>query len=84
MSESKKITAEELSNLKVAAEMVDRAELTIGRLEVKKLQLLAEHEIHINSFRSIKAELLEKYGEVSIDFATGELTENESKEKDAE
>ena len=84
MSEAKKLTAEELSNLKVAAEMVDRAELTIGRLEIKKLQLIAEHEIHINSFRSMKADLFEKYGEVSIDFATGELTETESKEKDAE
>lgn len=77
MADAKKITKDELSNLKKAAEMVDQAELIIGRLEIRKLQAVAEHKSLMNEFKSQKAQLFEKYGEVNINFETGEYDKSE-------
>lgn len=84
MAKAKKINQEELSNLKKAAEMVDQAELIIGRLEIRKLQAVAEHESLMNEFKAHKGQLFDKYGEVNINFETGEYTETETTKESAE
>lgn len=48
-------------------------EVTVARLKTKKQSALFEIEVAADELSKFQSELYEKYGDVSIDLATGEI-----------
>lgn len=77
MENQQRIEQEELENLQKLQEKINNHLMRIGDLEAMKNEVL-------NDFQSVKAEyqeiikqLEEKYGQVSINIKTGEITQPE-------
>jgi hypothetical protein len=86
MSKAKKnkITKEELEYLNKIIGASHELQRQIGELELSKANLMAQYAKVDEGLVKFKNDINEKYGEVRIEFSTGEYTEIESSEETAE
>lgn len=69
-----KITSEELAKLTEKVTEMNKAQLQIGGIEAHKHELLHALAALNNELQVVQKELEDKYGSVSIDLATGEIS----------
>lgn len=81
MSEVKKLTEEELNNIKQIKNEYTNLALSLGEIELQKAELEKQKSVLLNSQSQIferenklAKELTEKYGNGSINLDTGEIT----------
>lgn len=77
MAKKKKLTKKELEVIQEAVSLVNRMTAEIGRIESSKLKLFANLKTAEEQLSVEQRSLEEKYGSVSIDLKTGELTDIE-------
>lgn len=77
MAKKKKLTKKELEVIQEAVGLVNRMTAEIGRIESSKLKLFANLKTAEEQLSVEQRSLEEKYGSVSIDLKTGELTDIE-------
>ena len=66
-----KLTKKEQANLKGLVDQIKQVESAIGQLELQKSNAIIALRSMMESLNETKASLTEKYGDVSIDVATG-------------
>ena len=66
-----KLTKKEQANLKGLVDQIKKVESAIGQLELQKSNAIIALRSMMESLSGVKASLTEKYGDVSIDVATG-------------
>lgn len=76
MAKAKKITAEELEQIKEVVSTLNKITSAIGEMEVQKTRAIADHTQFAEKLQEQQKALEEKYGNVTIDLTTGEYTEN--------
>jgi hypothetical protein len=74
---SKKIEEQELANLKEKVSNINSLQMQIGGLEAQKHELLHGISLATTEFQNVQKELQDKYGKVSINISTGEISEDE-------
>tara|TARA_Y100000114_G_C11714204_1_gene305076 strand:+ start:78 stop:332 length:255 start_codon:yes stop_codon:yes gene_type:complete len=77
--EVKKITQEELAEIKEIQNNIQRVLLDMGSLDAKKLEIHEKYKEFFNSLENTKKVLEEKYGQVNIDLKDGSYTPIEDK-----
>jgi hypothetical protein len=70
---SKKLTEEELNEVKEIRQQYSQLALSLGELELQKRKLLDVHNLLQEKEVKLASQLQEKYGEGSIDLETGEI-----------
>ena len=70
---AKKLTEEELKSIRDIKQEYTNLALTLGELELQKLNLSESYKQLIEKESNIAKELREKYGEGTIDLSTGEI-----------
>lgn len=75
--ENKKLQKEELNQLKDLIGKISELTTQVGGLEAQKLSLLQSIFSFDASLKELQEELKEKYGEVSINIQTGEITDTD-------
>ena len=78
----KKVTKKELEKLNEGVESINKVQKQIGGLEIQKHQLLHVMSSLQDNLSKFHDELKEKYGDVTINTATGEIIEDEPSKKD--
>lgn len=76
MAKAKKITAEELEQIKEVVSTLNKITSAIGEMEVQKARAISDHTDFAAKLQEQQKEFEEKYGNVTIDLTTGEYTEN--------
>lgn len=71
----KKIKKDELSKLQELVNSIQEAQSQLGGLELQKHQIIAAANAARELLNDVQRELQEKYGEVNISLATGEITD---------
>jgi hypothetical protein len=66
-----KLTKKEQTTLKELVDQIKQVESAIGQLELQKSNAIIALRSMMESLSGVKASLTEKYGDVSIDVATG-------------
>lgn len=66
-----KLTTQEQASLKGLVDQIKQVESAIGQLELQKSNAIIALRGMMESLSGFKATLTEKYGDVSIDVATG-------------
>jgi hypothetical protein len=79
---SKKVEDQELASLKEKVSLINNLQLQIGGLEASKHELLHNISAASTDLAVFQKELEEKYGQVSVSIATGEIVENEPSKED--
>lgn len=81
MSNSRKMNPDEMSRMKSAQDRLRRsrnliadAEIALYNLNIRKKVALDEADDSTKELEALAGEIKAKYGDVHIDFATGELT----------
>ena len=74
------IKTEELAKLQNLLTVIQTTKEQVGQAEVQKHVLLHKFDIFSSELNKFKAELQESYGNVNIDFKTGEFTKIEKDE----
>lgn len=78
MSETVKLTAEELKKIQEMNAEFNKAKMNLGDLELQKQGLLKHIESIRQGFAQNETELIEKYGaEAVINIQTGEVTKKQ-------
>ena len=77
-----KIENEELELLKKTVSEINNLQMQIGGVEAQKHELLHTIANANGEFQKIQKDLEEKYGKVSVNLNTGEITEDESNKED--
>jgi hypothetical protein len=70
---SKKLTEEELKEVKTLRQQYSELSSALGELELQKRKLLSVHDLLYEKENKLASQLQEKYGEGSIDLETGEI-----------
>ena len=70
---AKKLTEEELKSIRDIKQEYTNLALTLGELELQKLNLSESYKQLLEKEGNIAKELREKYGEGIIDLSTGEI-----------
>tara|TARA_R100001082_G_scaffold111082_1_gene93258 strand:- start:868 stop:1134 length:267 start_codon:yes stop_codon:yes gene_type:complete len=78
--EIKKITSEELEQIKEQQSNIQRVLVDLGSLEAKKIEVLDSYKDFLGKLEVTKKELEEKYGQVNINLTDGSYTMIEEKE----
>jgi len=73
MSEAKKLTTEELDEVKKIRSSYNDLAISLGELEIEKARLLEFRETLSDRELAIAKTLQDKYGEGSINLETGEV-----------
>ena len=73
--EVKKITDEELKELQDQVNRINSAQLRLGGIESQKHTLVHGIKAMQKELQDMQVKLEEKYGKVSINITTGEITE---------
>lgn len=81
---SDKISSEELEKLNQLIKIGHNLQGQIGQLELSKANLISKYAKVTDAMSRLKIELKKKYGEVNINFETGEYTETETPAESAE
>jgi hypothetical protein len=71
---SKKLTEEELQQIKDIKQQYANLTLALGEIELQKFQLLGTQSQLFESETKIVKQLTEKYGEGTINIQTGEIS----------
>ena len=71
---SKKLTEEELQQIKAIKQQYTDLTLALGEIELQKFQLLGTQSQLLESETKIVKQLTEKYGEGTININTGEIS----------
>ena len=71
----KKIKKDELSKLQELVNSIQEAQSQLGGLELQKHQIITTANAARELLNDVQRELQEKYGEVNISLATGEITD---------
>jgi hypothetical protein len=71
---SKKLTEEELQQIKAIKQQYTDLTLALGEIELQKFQLLGTQSQLFESETKIVKQLTEKYGEGTININTGEIS----------
>lgn len=79
MSESKKISDQELNKLQLLVSEMNKIQTTVGDIEVRKHTLMHQHGELRNELVAIQKELQEKYGDVNINLTDGTIAAQEPK-----
>lgn len=74
VAEVEKITSEELTKLTEKVTAMNKAQMQLGGMEAHKHELLHALSGMNQELQVVQKELEDKYGNVSIDLATGEIT----------
>lgn len=74
VTEVEKITSEELTTLTEKVTAMNKAQMQLGGIEAHKHELLHALSGMNQELQEVQKELEDKYGSVSIDLATGEIT----------
>jgi|TARA_R100000742_G_C4192720_1_gene24277 hypothetical protein len=75
--EIRKITSEELEQIKDQQSNIQRVLIDLGSLEAKKIEVLDSYKDFLSKLEVTKKELEEKYGQVNINLTDGSYTEIE-------
>jgi len=70
------ITNDELTTVKAAVEAVNRLQMQVGGIELQKHDLMHTMKMKTDVLEAVQKSLEQKYGDVSIDIATGEMKDN--------
>ena len=71
-----KLTDQELKTLQELNASVNGALNNIGVLEIHKQNEIKKHDESFGRFKVLQDEMKVKYGNVTVDIQTGEITEN--------
>lgn len=71
----KKVTDKELENLQSLVNTINEGQATIGGLELQKQTLINEVDGLIKQLKKEQAEMEKKYGDVTVNLTTGEITD---------
>jgi len=74
----KKVTDKELQKLKDFVSVINDSQTTIGGLELQKQKLIRETEDQIAGLKAMQKKLEDKYGNVTVNLTTGEITEEDA------
>ena len=74
---AKDLASKELANLKEKVSNINSLQMQIGGLEAQKHELLHGISLATTEFQNVQKELQDKYGKVSINISTGEISEDE-------
>jgi hypothetical protein len=80
MSELKKITEEQLKQIKEQQLKINASLMDLGFLESKKFEVMSIHSQNIKEMEEIKQDLQVEYGPININLEDGSYTEQEIKE----
>ena len=75
------ITDEQLKKVQTTVSNINRAQLEIGSIEVKKHNLMHQVNSSQEELVKIQAELEKEYGTVNVNIETGEINYNEADKK---
>ena len=74
MAENVKLEKEELEKLQIATDSLNKFKLSLGELEIQKLDLFGKINALTQEFTKMEQGLIEKYGKDSvINIKTGEV-----------
>lgn len=74
MAENVKLEKEELEKLQIATDSLNKFKLSLGELEIQKLDLFGKINALTQEFAKMEQGLIEKYGKDSvINIKTGEV-----------
>ena len=76
----KKVTDEELQELQKAVQAVNEGVAQIGAYEMQKRILMREVEQTETHLKTLQLTLEDKYGTISVNLSTGEITDADNKE----
>jgi len=76
----KKVTDEELQDLQKAVQAVNQGVAQVGAYEMQKRILMREVEQAETQLKTLQLTLEDKYGNISVDLSTGEITDADNKE----
>ena len=71
----KKVTDKELENLQSLVNTINEGQATIGGLDLQKQTLINEVDGLIKQLKKEQAEMEKKYGDVTVNLTTGEITD---------
>ena len=71
-----KLTDEELKTLQELNASINGALNNMGVLEIHKQNEIKKHDESFGRFKVLQDEMKVKYGNITVDIATGEITEN--------
>jgi len=70
----KKVTEKELETLQTLVNTINEAQAVIGGLEIQKQAAVREAEALIANLKATQKKLENKYGDITVSLATGEIT----------
>tara|TARA_R110000796_G_scaffold79538_1_gene176650 strand:- start:305 stop:541 length:237 start_codon:yes stop_codon:yes gene_type:complete len=76
----KKVKKAELEKLQQLVNAINDGQKTIGGLEMQKQALVNETESFVTALKATQKELEDKYGNVTVNLTTGEITDADNKE----
>ena len=77
----KKVTDEELQELQKAVQAVNEGIAQVGAYEMQKRILMREVEQTETQLKTLQLTLEDKYGTISVNLSTGEITDADNKEE---
>tara|TARA_B110000908_G_scaffold5613_1_gene7183 strand:- start:865 stop:1101 length:237 start_codon:yes stop_codon:yes gene_type:complete len=76
----KKVKKAELEKLQQLVNAINEGQKTIGGLEMQKQALVNETESFVTALKATQKELEDKYGNVTVNLTTGEITDADNQE----
>jgi len=76
----KKVTDEELQELQKAVQAVNEGVAQVGAYEMQKRILMREVEQAETKLKTLQATLEDKYGQITVNLSTGEISDADYKE----
>ena len=76
----KKVTDKELQELQKAVQAVNEGVAQVGAYEMQKRILMREVEQTETHLKTLQLTLEDKYGTISVNLSTGEITDADNKE----
>jgi len=77
-----KIKAEELESLQAIVQLINQTQLSIGGLEVQKMELLGKLDKAKEELNAFQVNLEKSYGNVSVSLVDGTIAENADNKED--
>ncbi len=71
----KKVTEEELQQLQKAVQAVNEGVAQVGAYEMQKRILMREVEQAESQLKALQATMEDKYGQITVNLTTGEITD---------
>ena len=78
----KKVTEEHMNQGRALLGQAQKLQSRIGALEIQKAQAMSQYGMNAEAVEDFKKTLREKYGDVNVNFETGEISENPKQENE--